>query len=102
MQPTLIGHRGASSLRAENTLAAFTSAADLGDHAIELDVHATADGELVVHHDYLLDRTTSGTGLIHQQPWAYVRELDAGLVVLGSRRRRTSPATIGRLGRARA
>ena len=78
MRPTLIGHRGASSLHAENTMAAFTSAADLGAHAIELDVHATADGQLVVHHDYLLDRTTSGTGLVHQQPWAYVRELDAG------------------------
>jgi glycerophosphoryl diester phosphodiesterase len=78
MGPKLIGHRGASSAHAENTIAAFTTAAELGADGIEFDVHATADGELVVHHDYLLDRTTTGSGLMHQRPWTYVSSLDAG------------------------
>ena len=78
MRPILIGHRGASSHHAENTMAAFAAASELGADAVELDVHASADGELVVHHDYLLDRTTSGSGLVHQRPWSYVRDLDAG------------------------
>ena len=59
-------------------MAAFVAARELGADAVELDVHATADGELVVHHDYLLDRTTTGTGLVHRRPWSYLRDLDAG------------------------
>jgi glycerophosphoryl diester phosphodiesterase len=47
----VIAHRGASRERPENTAAAFTRAADLGADGIELDVHLTADGVLVVHHD---------------------------------------------------
>jgi glycerophosphoryl diester phosphodiesterase len=47
----IIAHRGASRERPENTLAAFTRAVDLGADGVELDVHLTADGVLVVHHD---------------------------------------------------
>jgi glycerophosphoryl diester phosphodiesterase len=47
----IIAHRGASHERPENTLAAFTRAAELGADGVELDVHLTADGVLVVHHD---------------------------------------------------
>lgn len=50
----LIAHRGASRERAENTLAAFERAVELGANAVELDVHRTSDGHLVVHHDPLL------------------------------------------------
>ena len=46
----------------ENTLAAFTRAAAEGFGYLELDVHASADGVAVVHHDVALDRTTDGTG----------------------------------------
>lgn len=49
--PEIIAHRGASRERPENTLAAFRRAAELGAAGIELDVHLTADGILVVHHD---------------------------------------------------
>ena len=49
--PELIAHRGASRERAENTLAAFDRAVELGADAVELDVHRTSDGRLVVHHD---------------------------------------------------
>ena len=47
----MIAHRGASGYELENTLTAFRAAARLGADAVELDVHATADGALVVHHD---------------------------------------------------
>jgi glycerophosphoryl diester phosphodiesterase len=47
----VIAHRGASARELENSLAAFRAAAALGADAVELDVHATADGTIVVHHD---------------------------------------------------
>lgn len=49
--PLVIAHRGASAEHPENSLAAFARAVELGVDGIELDVHATADGVLVVHHD---------------------------------------------------
>jgi glycerophosphoryl diester phosphodiesterase len=52
--PEIIAHRGASRDRYENTLAAFAAALDQGADAIELDVHATIDGAVVVHHDAVL------------------------------------------------
>lgn len=51
MIPLVIAHRGASAREAENSLAAFRAAADLGADAVELDAHSTADGGLVVYHD---------------------------------------------------
>jgi glycerophosphoryl diester phosphodiesterase len=52
--PQIIAHRGASRERPENTLAAFSRAVELGAHGVELDVHCTTDGVLVVHHDHRL------------------------------------------------
>ena len=52
--PQIIAHRGASRERPENSLAAFRRAAELGADAVELDVHRTADGVIVVHHDPVL------------------------------------------------
>ena len=52
--PELIGHRGAQRERPENTIASFLRALDLGADAIELDVHATCDGVVVVHHDFVV------------------------------------------------
>jgi glycerophosphoryl diester phosphodiesterase len=54
----------------ENTMVAFHRAVEEGFAYLELDVHATADGEVVVHHDATLDRTTDGAGLIAQLPAA--------------------------------
>ena len=51
MKPLVIAHRGASSIELENSLAAFRAARGQGADAVELDVHATLDGELIVHHD---------------------------------------------------
>lgn len=53
-RPLIIAHRGASHAFRENTLPAFQRALDLGVDGIELDVHATRDGVLVVHHDATL------------------------------------------------
>jgi glycerophosphoryl diester phosphodiesterase len=63
----VVGHRGAAGLLPENTLAAFKRGCDLGIDAIELDVLMSADGELVVHHDFRLKpeiaRTPDGAWL---------------------------------------
>lgn len=50
-KPLVIAHRGASSIALENSLAAFRLAAGQGADAVELDIHSTLDGEIVVHHD---------------------------------------------------
>jgi len=76
--PRIFGHRGAAGVAPENTLPSFALAAALGASYLELDVHATADGEIVVLHDPLLERTTDGSGPVSQHRWAAVRELDAG------------------------
>lgn len=60
--PLKIGHRGAKGHLAENTLESIQKALDLGVDAIELDVHSCKTGELVVIHDFTLDRTTNGEG----------------------------------------
>lgn len=64
-KPLVIGHRGAAGLLPENTLAAFAKACELGIDALELDVLVSADGELVVHHDFRLKpeiaRTAEGS-----------------------------------------
>lgn len=57
MRPLVIAHRGASSIELENSLAAFRAAAPQGADGAELDVHATADGELIVHHDETINGT---------------------------------------------
>lgn len=77
--PLLIAHRGGAGLAPENTLAAFRQAVDVWDvDMLEMDVHATRDGRIVVLHDATVDRTTDGTGAVGDLPWDAVRELDAG------------------------
>jgi glycerophosphoryl diester phosphodiesterase len=61
-----IGHRGARGYEPENTLIGFQKAIDLQVDGIELDVHLSADGELVVIHDETIDRTTNGKGAVNQ------------------------------------
>jgi len=75
----VIGHRGAAALAPENTWESFDVALAMGVDAIETDIRATSDGELVLLHDERLDRTTDAPGLIvHQTPWSVVETLDAG------------------------
>jgi len=60
-----IAHRGAKGYEPENTLKSFQKALDLNADGIELDVHLSADGYLVVIHDETIDRTTNGKGLVN-------------------------------------
>ena len=59
-----IAHRGFSGRYPENTMLAFEKALEAGAEGIEFDVHLTKDGQLVIIHDELLDRTTDGKGLV--------------------------------------
>jgi glycerophosphoryl diester phosphodiesterase len=76
--PPVIGHRGAAAYAPENTLAGLRRAKALGCAWVEFDVRLTADGALVLCHDPLLDRTTSGAGSVSATSLAAIRELDAG------------------------
>jgi glycerophosphoryl diester phosphodiesterase len=77
-RPWLIAHRGGSKLAPENTLPAFDLAARLGADAFELDVHLTADGEVVIFHDDETSRLTGQPGTIEERTIPEVRGLDAG------------------------
>jgi len=68
-------HRGGALLWPENSLLAFDNALKLGADYLEMDVHLSRDGELVVIHDPTLDRTTSGTGPVRSKMLAELREL---------------------------
>lgn len=70
-----IGHRGAKGHVAENTLASFQKALEMGADGIELDVHVCATGELVVIHDFTVDRTTNGSGEVHKMTLAELKHL---------------------------
>lgn len=69
-------HQGGAKEAPSSTLYAMHQALAAGATAIELDVHATADGELVVCHDATVDATTNGTGAIASMPLSRVLELD--------------------------
>jgi glycerophosphoryl diester phosphodiesterase len=73
-----IGHRGVMGLEPENTLRSFVAAEQAGLDVIELDLHLSSDGALVVMHDADVDRTTDGTGPIAERTLDELRTLDAG------------------------
>jgi glycerophosphoryl diester phosphodiesterase len=60
-----IGHRGAKGYEPENTCVSFQKALDMQVDGIELDVHLSADGEIIVIHDETIDRTTNGKGFVN-------------------------------------
>ena len=74
---SIFAHRGASDAAPENTLPAFARAVEQGADGIELDVHLSRDGELVVIHDETLDRTTDGAGWVKDRTLAELRALRA-------------------------
>jgi glycerophosphoryl diester phosphodiesterase len=76
-EPLVLAHRGASMQAPENTLAAFDLGEAAGADGLELDVHLSADGVVVVHHDRTLDRTTDATGPIAQRTVAELARVDA-------------------------
>ncbi len=74
----VIGHRGASAVAPENTLAAFRRAISDGANGVEFDVRITADGVPVVIHDPTLRRTGAGPGVIEQMTASQLSQVDAG------------------------
>jgi len=78
MKTKIIGHRGGAAGYPENTLASFKKAVELGADGVEFDVQLTADGEVVVIHDELIDRTMNGSGLVKDHKLSELRQLNAG------------------------
>jgi len=76
--PQVFAHRGGCDLGPENTIAAFDIGMSTGADGLELDVHLSADGVVVVHHDKTLDRTTNGSGPIAARTARELERLDAG------------------------
>lgn len=75
-RPLVIAHRGGAALAPENTLAAFERAVAVGADGIELDVRASLDGRIVVHHDATLERTTALTGPVARRTAAELARAD--------------------------
>ncbi|MGX6978584.1 glycerophosphodiester phosphodiesterase [Vagococcus elongatus] len=74
----VFAHRGSKGTHPENTLPAFEEAVDCLAEGIELDVHLSRDGQLIVMHDEKVDRTTDGQGRIADLTLAQLKELDGG------------------------
>lgn len=74
----VIAHRGASAVEPENTLRAFARSIEMGAQMIELDLHCTRDGQVVVIHDDDLSHTTNGRGRVSRLTFDEVRLADAG------------------------
>jgi glycerophosphoryl diester phosphodiesterase len=74
----IMGHRGAPREEPENTLRSIRRALEIGVDAVEVDVHLSRDGRVVVIHDERVDRTTNGQGRVRDLTFAELRELDAG------------------------
>jgi glycerophosphoryl diester phosphodiesterase len=76
--PLVFAHRGGCALGPENTMAAFELGMTAGADGLELDVHLSADGVVVVHHDDTLDRTTNASGPVTGRTAAELARVDAG------------------------
>lgn len=77
-RPVVLAHQGASGNAPSNTMEAFRLALEQGADILELDVHMTRDGVVVVSHDETIDRMTDGTGLIREMTLAELRQYDFG------------------------
>lgn len=75
-KPLIWAHRGASGTAPENTLEAFSQAAEMGADGVELDIQLTKDGEIVVCHDERIDRTSNGKGAIRDYTLAELKRFD--------------------------
>jgi len=74
--PLIIAHRGFSSRHLENTLAAVRAALELGVDFVEIDVQETRDGELIVFHDYRLNRICRARGRVRHKTLAEIHRLN--------------------------
>jgi glycerophosphoryl diester phosphodiesterase len=76
--PLVIAHQGGDGLWPSNTMYAYERAVEMGVDVLEMDLHITADGVLVLMHDETVDRTTDGKGAIEAMTLAEIKQLDAG------------------------
>ncbi|MDR2729679.1 MAG: glycerophosphodiester phosphodiesterase [Treponema sp.] len=84
MKTMIHAHRGASGLYPENTMEAFSAAIMQGTDCIELDVHLTKDGHVVVAHDARLERVSNGSGYINDHTLEELKSLDFSRLFPGS------------------
>lgn len=75
-KPVIWAHRGASGYAPENTLMSFQKAIDMKADGIELDIQMTKDGQIVVIHDEMIDRTSNGKGWVKDYTFEELRKLD--------------------------
>jgi len=73
---TVTGHRGAAALSPENTMLSVQKAISLGVHRVEIDVHQSKDGEIVIMHDHTLNRTTNGKGKIKKYTYEELQKFE--------------------------
>ena len=78
VRPLVIAHRGASAHAPEHTMVAYDLGFAAGADGVECDVRLTADGELVLGHDRLTNRTSSGSRVVATSTLAQLQELDWG------------------------
>jgi glycerophosphoryl diester phosphodiesterase len=76
--PVILGHQGASAYAPSNTIESFKLALAQNADILELDVHKTVDGVIVVSHDEAIDRLTNGKGKIKEMTLAELRKFDFG------------------------
>jgi glycerophosphoryl diester phosphodiesterase len=76
-QPLVMAHQGGDGERPSNTMSAFTHAVEIGVDVLEMDIHSTSDGVLVVIHDATIERTTDGEGRISDMTFAQLQTFDA-------------------------
>ena len=77
MFPQIIGHRGFPYKAPENTMSSYISAVDAGADGLEIDIHMTKDGELVLVHDETMDRKSNGSGSVGLCTFKEIRRLNA-------------------------
>ena len=74
--PVSIAHQGGNQLFPDQSMLAFNNSVDLGIQVLELDVHRTLDGIIVIHHDASINRLTNDTGMIKQMLWDDLQKVD--------------------------
>ena len=77
-RPWIWAHRGASGHAPENTMEAFRLALEMGADGVEIDVYFSRDGEIVICHDHLIDRTSNGQGSIGEYTLSELKQFDFG------------------------
>ena len=73
----IIGHRGGASIGPENTLACYRKGIQAGADMIEIDIHLTKDGQIIICHDESINRTTNGRGKIREMTFDEIRQYRA-------------------------